>query len=249
MLAEQLDQACTLRRTEQRSIEEQARALAALQGATDRASLVLGQADWNHGIVGIVAGRLAEEFGLPTIVIGFEGEVGRGSVRGPAGFPLYDAVSACQAHLVRFGGHQAAAGVTVELRALDQLRSAFERACLERRATFEPPAAPLALALDPGDAFADVLADLWLLEPCGASNPLPVLEVAGSVREARSLRGGHLKLSLELPTGVTLQAFGPNLGDRVPELRASVRITGELRPDRHRGGDAVEFLIRTIQPV
>jgi single-stranded-DNA-specific exonuclease len=247
LLAERLDQACTLRRSEQRSIEEQARALALAQGAgTGRASLVVGRADWNHGIVGIVAGRLAEEFALPTMVIGFEGELGRGSVRGPAGFPLYDAVASCHEHLVRFGGHQAAAGVTVERRALEPLQVAFEAACRKCHGTFEAPTAPEPLLLDSADVLSDVLADLWLLEPCGASNPLPTLEVRGTVLECRSVRGGHLKLSLQLPGGTSLSAFGPNLGERVSELRGSVRVTGELRPDRHRGGDALEFLIRGI---
>jgi single-stranded-DNA-specific exonuclease len=211
-----------------------------------RAALVLGQGDWNHGIVGIVAGRLADEFGLPTVVIGFEGDVGRGSVRGPAGFPLYDAVSACAEHLVRFGGHQAAAGVTVELRALDDLRLAFDAACRALRDRVETKAPAPGLTLEPGDKLADVLADLWLLEPCGAQNPLPMLEVEGTVREARSVRGGHLKLSLLLPSGATLHAFGPNLGERGADLRGQVRLSGELRPDRHRGGDAVELLIRSL---
>jgi single-stranded-DNA-specific exonuclease len=246
VLAERLDQACTLRRTEQRTIEEQARKQALALGAPNLAALVLGEADWNHGIVGIVAGRLAEEFALPTMVIGFEGDLGRGSVRGPPGFPLYDAVAACQPHLVRFGGHQAAAGVTVERQALLPLRAAFEAACVKCRVSFEAPPPPQSLVLDPGDALADVLADLWLLEPCGAKNPLPVLELHGNVLESRNLRGGHLKLSLELPSGAALSAFGPNLGERAAELRGPVRLTGELRPDRHRGGDALEFLIRSV---
>jgi single-stranded-DNA-specific exonuclease len=246
ILAERLDQASSQRRAVQLEIEEQARALALAEAADGCAALVLGQADWNHGIVGIVAGRLADEFGLPTMVIGFEGDVGRGSVRGPAGFPLYDAVSACAEHLVRFGGHQAAAGVTVERRALAELRVAFDAACRAQRDRVETKAAPPGLTLHPDDSLADVLADLWLLEPCGAQNPLPALEVEGTVREARSVRGGHLKLSLSLASGATLQAFGPNLGQRGADLRGQVRVSGELRPDRHRGGDAVELLIRNL---
>lgn len=246
VLAERLDQASSTRKTEQGKIEEQARAQAKELGLLDRGALVLGAADWNHGIVGIVAGRLAEEFSVPTMVVGFEGEVGRGSVRGPAGFPLYDAVLDCREHLVRFGGHQAAAGVTVEKSAFPALRAAFERACTERAATFAPPTPPGSLALLAGDTLSDVLADLWLLEPCGAGNPLPAIEIVGQVVEARTVRGGHLKLALELPGGPVLQAFGPNLGQTVPETRGQLRLRGELRADRHRGGDAVEFLIRTL---
>lgn len=246
ILAERLDQSCSLRKEQQQNIEKEARAQVQASKQADRAALVLGEAGWNHGIVGIVAGRLAEEFGLPTIVVGFEGEIGRGSVRGPAGFPLYDAVSACQAHLVRFGGHQAAAGVTVLQHEFDAFRTAFDGACRERRDAVMAPAAKAALVLEPGDALGDVLSDLWLLEPCGASNPLPTLGVEGTVAEARTVRGGHLKLVLNRAGGGRLQAFGPNLGQRLPEVGAQVRLTGELRADRHRGGDAVEFLIRSL---
>jgi len=252
VLAERIDQSCTLRRVEQRSIEEKARQQAAELGraspAAGRAALVLADEGWNHGIVGIVAGRLADELGLPTMVIGFEGEIGRGSVRGPAGFRLYDAVFACREHLLRFGGHQAAAGVTVEQQELAALRSAFEKACAEQSATFEPAAGPTPLEVHPEDALVDVLADLRLLEPCGAGNPLPSLVVEGTVSQARSVRGGHLKLLLERRPQSPLHAFGPNLGEQVPELGARVRLTGELRADRHRGGDEVELLIRAIVP-
>jgi len=246
VLSEQLDQTSTRRKEEQRKIEEQARAQVQALGAAERAALVLGEADWNHGIVGIVAGRLADEYGLPTMVVGFEGDIGRGSVRGPAGFPLFDAVQACAPHLERFGGHQAAAGVTVRRSAFAELARAFERACQTCRETFVPPAAIAPLRVAAGDVLRDVLDDLWLLEPCGASNPLPVLEVEGTVVEARTVRGGHLKLALELADGVKLQGFGPNLGQQPPEARTRVRVQGELRIDRHRGGDAVEFLVRAL---
>src|SRR5262249_12927472 len=77
LLAERLDQASTLRKAEQRNIEERARTQASALGTQDRAALVLGDAHWNHGIVGIVAGRLADDFDVPTMVVGFEGDVGR----------------------------------------------------------------------------------------------------------------------------------------------------------------------------
>jgi single-stranded-DNA-specific exonuclease len=246
VLSEALDQTSTRRKDEQRKIEEQARAQVIAQGVGDRAALVLGESEWNHGIVGIVAGRLADEFGLPTMVVGFEGDLGRGSVRGPSGFPLFDAVKACSEHLVRFGGHQAAAGVTVERSSFPALVRDFERACRSCLESFVPPAKAMPLRVVPGDAPIDVLGDLLLLEPCGAGNPLPTLEIEGTVVEARAVRGGHLKIAVELAGGGRLSGFGPNLGQQLPEARAPVRMTGELRIDRHRGGDAVEFLVRAL---
>src|SRR5690606_1522793 len=129
-------------------------------------AIVLGKTGWNHGIVGIVAGRIAEKLGNPTAIIGFEGGVGRGSLRGPPGFPLFDALKECSSHLVRFGGHQAAAGLEIELQRLDGFRKSYEHACA-RRSNFERPAIVAPLTLLPGDEVSDVLSDLYMLEPCG----------------------------------------------------------------------------------
>ncbi|HEX6767268.1 MAG TPA: DHH family phosphoesterase, partial [Polyangiaceae bacterium] len=88
----------------------------------ERSAIVLGREGWGTGIVGIVAGRLADRFARPVVVIGFENGHGRGSVRGPRGARLYDALELASSLLVRFGGHQAAAGLEVELSRLGELR-------------------------------------------------------------------------------------------------------------------------------
>src|SRR5207253_2274315 len=75
--------------------------------------IVLARRGWHPGVVGIVAGRVASRFGRPTIVIALETDKGRGSVRGPSGSRLHDALTRCKHELVGFGGHQAAAGVEV----------------------------------------------------------------------------------------------------------------------------------------
>ena len=133
------------------------------RGWADRAALTLGRPGWNHGIVGIVAGRLAEQYQKPVIVVGFDGDVGRGSVRGPAGARLFDALSAVSASLVRFGGHQAAAGVEVEYAKLDELRQGFEAACARGLASVQGVQSAGAEVIellpedDPRRVFADML--------------------------------------------------------------------------------------------
>jgi hypothetical protein len=94
--------------------------------------------------------------------------------------------------------------------------------------------------------LADVLDDLYLLEPCGEKNPAPLLSVLCVVRSAREVKGGHLKLDLELERGSRIGAFAPNMGARARELTGPVRVLGELRPDRFRGGDAVELLVKQV---
>src|SRR5690606_19329420 len=105
-LAAEVEHLCQARRAAQAKIEEEAEQEIAERSLASAPAIVLGKSGWNHGIVGIVAGRIAEKFEKPTAVIGFEGGVGRGSLRGPPGFPLFDALKECSEHLVRFGGHQ-----------------------------------------------------------------------------------------------------------------------------------------------
>ncbi len=91
-----------------------------------------------------------------------------------------------------------------------------------------------------------MLADFALLEPCGEGNPCPELELGATVRRAREVTGGHLKLELELDGGERVGAFGPNLGARAGTISGRVVVRGRLRRDRYRGGDAAELLLLAV---
>jgi single-stranded-DNA-specific exonuclease len=215
----------------------------------ERAAIVVGREGWGSGIVGIVAGRLADRFARPVVVVGFENGHGRGSVRGPRGARLYDALARTSEHLARFGGHQAAAGLELELGRLRDFREAFERAVAiesaaagERAHSDGPSDAETILRLLPGDLPNRVLADLALLEPCGLGNPCPEIELVAEVLLAREVTGGHLKLELDID-GSRLGAFGAQMGARATDLGKVVTLRGRLRRDTFRGGDAVELKI------
>jgi single-stranded-DNA-specific exonuclease len=255
LLAESLDSAHALaaeieqRQVERRALQEQMlqEALAEVERERygERAAVVVGREGWNHGIVGIVAGRLAADLKRPVAVIGFENGIGRGSVRGPKGARLHDALTACAPHLRRFGGHQAAAGLEVAIDRLDMLREAFERACAEQPAVAACDDTPC-VRLAPGDNLSRVLSDLAQLEPCGESNPAPALALVGRVVSAREVSGGHLKLELSLDGGERLSAFGIGLGYRAQGLTGEIAVSGRLRPDRYRGGKAIELKLDKI---
>jgi len=247
-LAGDLEQSNVTRKAMQASILDQALSEVNDRGFADSPAIVLGREGWSQGLVGIVAGRLADTFGRPVIVVGFEGEHGRGSVRGPAGSRLYDALSEVSPLLVRFGGHQAAAGLEVLAPKLAELRTAFERAVQNVPAAREPePPSSRRVRLVAGDSPSRVLLDFALLEPCGEGNPCPELEIEATVMRAREVQGGHLKLELELPGGERLGAFGPGLGERAAGLSGPVVVGGRLRRDRYRGGDEAELLVTRLQ--
>lgn len=242
-LAAGIEQLQTERRAQQERIIGEAVEEIEREGWAERPAIVIGREGWNHGIVGIAAGRLARRYARPVIVVGFDGERGRGSVRGPAGSRLHDALGSAADVLERYGGHQAAAGVEVQLARLGELRERFEHACASQERAAEPSADDDVARLCPDDEPRAVVGDLARLEPCGAGNPSPRIAVEADVVSAREVRGGHLKLELTLPGGRRMGAFGVRMGDRAEGLHGQVLIVGSLRRDTWRGGDAVEMRV------
>ncbi|MEO7036507.1 MAG: single-stranded-DNA-specific exonuclease RecJ [Polyangiaceae bacterium] len=248
-LAAEIEQRSSERKLIQERMIEEALAEIESEGWAERPAIVIGREGWNHGIVGIVAGRLADRFNRPVLAIGFTGGHGRASARGPAGSRLFDALSECKDILVRFGGHQAAAGAEVELLRLAELRACFEAACAAQpppqKSSQEKADSELSW-LAAGDDPSRVLNDLYLLEPCGAGNVSPSLALEATVLSARQVNGGHLKLELELEGGTRLGAFGIAMGERASGLRGKIAVLGKLRPDRYRGGNAIELKLEKI---
>jgi len=168
------------------------------------AAFVLAGRDWHVGVIGIVAGRLAEKHNRPVILLAMDklgGAMATGSARSANGLHLYDALKACQEHLVRFGGHAAAAGMSIKSSEIDQFRAHF----CEYVAGEVPPERRLAeLEIDTETSFVQLtlktVDQLELMAPFGHSNPRPVLCATGVevVGEPRTMGNGNRHLALSL---------------------------------------------------
>lgn len=243
--AEAVEAMSTRRRALQQKIIDQAMAQVQANGWDSAPCLLLADPDWHFGVVGIVAGRLAEHFSKPTVVIALEGDEGRGSARAPTGFQLYDSLAACSSYMTGFGGHQAAAGLHLKSDGVAALREAWSQACAEQL-----QASPLPsdlngydLELDRRDDLRDVLRDLERLEPTGQGNPAPRILVRDVlVRSAREVKG-HLKLELGF-AGQTLSGFAPRMGDQSARMAgARLNLTVQVKRDHWRGGEWPELLV------
>ena len=161
---------------------------------------LLIRGEWPVGIIGLVAGRLAEELGRPSVVVTFADEsagILRGSCRSPKGFNLAEALISCGDLLDRHGGHAAAAGFDMSIDRWPEFQSRF----LALAAAADLPPGRPELWVDlvvPAAAVGYALVrELALLEPNGSGNPVPVLAVTGlRVVRARSAAGGHTQLVL-----------------------------------------------------
>ncbi len=204
-LADEIEAANTERREVTTAALAEARAALGLEQAPGTPAMELPKAillrgDWPVGIIGLIAGRLADETGRPVIVattLDPESRLLRASCRGPQDWNLAVAVAACQDLLLRHGGHAAAAGFDME----EGRWPEFERRFLELALSAPAPLSRADLRLDmelPADAVTySLLEELARLEPTGSGNPVPALCLRGlRVVRARSARGGHTQLVL-----------------------------------------------------
>src|SRR5262249_18269852 len=140
---------------------------------------VLADPDWHSGVIGIVAGRLAEMYTVPVLLIALReerggGQIGQGSGRSPAGLPLHEALRQCGEYLLDHGGHAAAAGFRIRPERIDAFRERFCAAAAQHKQASPLPGrvidaeVPLS-ALTPG-----LVNDLDRLEPYGCGNRRPL---------------------------------------------------------------------------
>jgi single-stranded-DNA-specific exonuclease len=202
--------------------------------------IVLAEDGWHPGVIGIVASRLVEEFGRPTILIGLEGDEGKGSGRSISRFDLHAGIGRSKHLLKRFGGHRSAAGVTIARDQVDEFARSFNEGA---RAVLTLDDLIPELRVDMEVALADVTPEfeklLHHLEPCGMGNPAPMLMTRG-VRLSvppRVVGTDGLKLRIDTGNGTSLEAIGWSLGPRIGELDINrpIDIAYRLERDEYQG--------------
>lgn len=190
--------------------------------------LVLSGEEWAAGIVGLVAGRLCEEFNRPVLVLQQGVETSKGSARSISQFNIIEAISECQELLLRHGGHKQAAGFTLETAHLAEFTARLQSLADKR---LQPEMLVPHLTIDAAltlDQLEDALAESAALEPFGSENPSPVFISYGvQVRGVRVMGqdGSHLRINLYDPVrGRLLEAVAFKQGSRIEELARSRRL-------------------------
>ncbi|HEY5953858.1 MAG TPA: DHHA1 domain-containing protein, partial [Terrimicrobiaceae bacterium] len=166
--------------------------------AGSHTSIVAGRREWHHGVLGIVAARIMRRHHRPTLLVGFDDAgLGKGSGRSIEGLSLVEALRQCASHLEKFGGHEMAAGVTVQEDRFEDFRRAFEM-CTRERVTDEilTPKLRLDAELPMTDISLSLLEMLDLLEPYGMGNAQPVFaaRMVTPAAAPKVLKEKHLRL-------------------------------------------------------
>ena len=196
--------------------------------------VVLAQEGWHPGVIGIVASRLVEDIARPVVLVALKDGEGKGSGRSIPAFDLHAGLSECRDLLIRFGGHRAAAGVTVAEEQVERFAERFNRIARERLTADDlVPEIRIDLEISLAQANGDLDALLRHFEPFGMGNPSPVLAVRGVrlTSDARVVGPDGLKLRLAAD-GVELDAIGWGMGGQAPELRAGDLLDVAFRLER-----------------
>ena len=156
--------------------------------------IVVSGDDWHFGVLGIVASRLCDRYGKPTLVLSNENGIAHGSGRSFAGFNLYDAINACSDILVKYGGHELAAGVSVAIEDIALFRQRINEYALKN--DIAVPKINIDFRLNPAGMSVDMAFALKILEPFGNGNPVPIFGIFGvTIEKITPIGSGkHLKL-------------------------------------------------------
>jgi single-stranded-DNA-specific exonuclease len=214
----------------------------------EKKSTVVYRSHWHKGVVGIVASRLIEHYYRPTIVLTQSGEFAAGSARSVPGFNLYEAVHACREHLIGYGGHFAAAGLTLEIDKIDAFRNKFEEIV---SATIHPELLIPEIIIDAEINFRDIQWPFYnilqQMEPFGPENLRPVFVVkkVWNTGYSKIVKEEHIKFSLK-QNNVTLSGIGFKMSDKFHLLQMNQPIDVVFKIDENEWNGSKTLQLRVI---
>ena len=219
----------------------------------EKYALVLASDDWHQGVVGIVASRLSEKYSCPSFMIHLSDGVGRGSCRSYGGFNLFGALEACSDLLVGFGGHELAAGFTIEEANIPAFRRKMNKYVREQTGRAMPVSSlnidaeltrPALVTLGEVERLGD-------LEPFGAGNDRPVFCLCGALLETAQSVGQNRHLKVRLQKGhVSFEGIFFSVSALESDVAAGSRVDAAfyLQINEFRGSRSVQLQLLDLRP-
>ena len=205
---------------------------------------------WHMGIIGINASRLVNKYHKPAIVIGFDGDIARGSARSVPGVNIYEIIKQCASSLTHFGGHSQAAGFSLNTSNITEFKKAFIQHC----SAITPTEIQKKMILDTDLAFNEItlpfIEELNQLEPHGEGNPKPTFYATARLIDAKKVgkTNAHLKCRLE-QNGTIIDAIGFNLANAMNQINGQqVTLAFTVSKNDFRGMVTPQLEIIDIKP-
>jgi single-stranded-DNA-specific exonuclease len=252
--AQELDELNKERQELVESIAEQAIAMVLAMPEDERNVIVAAGEGWNEGVIGIVASRLVEKFYRPAIVLSIheDGLKAKGSARSIAGFNMYEALVTCDDILPHYGGHPMAAGMTLALADVQELRRRLNQVAGEWLTEEDyTPVTRVDAQCSLEDASLETIEQLRLLAPFGMGNPSPrILIEKVELANARTIGRDQNHLKCQIRQGETsLDGIAFKMADIIPDLSfmPKVRVVGELNVNEWNNTRRPQITIKDIE--
>ncbi len=213
----------------------------------DRVIIVSGEG-WHHGVIGIVAARLTERYGSPVILLSIDGDTASGSGRSIEGFSLYNAIDYCRDLMIKFGGHEQAAGITLKSEDIPEFRRKINE--YANTLDYVPPVLKLDCKLNPSALSLDLAFAIRQLEPFGAGNKLPLFGVFGVTLERITPISNNKHLRLLFSKGNnSFQGllFGISTDDFCFKIGDCLDLAVNVEANYYKGDYSVSVLIKAVR--
>ena len=256
-LAQALESHNRDRQAQQERIAKEAASQIAERGLADESKVfVLCSPGWHPGVVGIVAGKIADQYGRPAVLIAVDegGEMGVGSARSIAAFDIFDALTKCRDLLERCGGHAKAAGLSISMEKLSEFDCAINKIADETLSESDlAPQLEIDASIGLDSVTLDLAHELRLLEPYGYCNREPVFtsDRALVLRKARiGSTGAHLKLHFGRNLGEPLECVAFGWGDREDAFGVGslVDLCYNVQVNQFGGREIAQAVLRDARP-
>ena len=213
--------------------------------------LVVAGENWHEGVLGIVASKLVEQTGKPTIVLNVNGDEMKGSGRSVAAFDLFTALAGHRDLMTTFGGHASAAGMTVPTNNLTALRAVLrDEAAQQQLATAQKADMQIATTVTAADFTKENFDNLQVLAPFGEGNPEPLfmLDLRGVNQVKTMSEGKHLRFIAQTDTDqLPVVAFGwGNQASALAGHFSSLQIVGTMSQNSYRGNISYQLMLRDM---
>ena len=249
-ITEKLNEYNTDRQNMEKKIVKEVLEKINLDDNQNASTIVIGGENWHHGVIGIVASKITDMFYKPTILLCFEGDMGKGSGRSVIGFDLHEALCKTSQYLEKYGGHEMAVGLSIKKQMFEDFKTAFEKCAKECEVEKILPVIKIDAEVDASYINPEIIKQLNLLEPFGEANKMPIVIYKGlKIDSIRSLsEGKHLKMTLK-DGNKWIDAIGFNMGNLAEEylIGNKVDVVGVLEINNFNNREQVQINIRDIR--
>ena len=239
----------------EQEITQEALAQIEANNEEESATSVVFSSNWHKGVIGIVASRLIEKYYRPTLVFTKANEgILAASARSVRGFDVYAAIDACSAHIIQFGGHKYAAGITIKEENYAAFKAAFEAQVAQTiTATQKEQSLDIDVALPFASITPKLLRILKQMEPFGPENRSPVFYTEGVVDSGYAKLVGqdksHLKARFVQESSSPIDAIGFGLGEKMDLLKKGMplRIAYAIEENVWQGNVSIQLRLKDIE--